>query len=181
MEIHRKQQIIMQNNAKIAKSEDADEAPPESFQDQGFTRPSTLILLPFRNSALRWMKSYIDLLTESGSVKSNQVQNIDCFVAEYSLSEGTLDKLAEAEDLGIYPADHVQTFKGNIDDNFKVGLKVLKRGAKVYEPLITSDVIIASPLGLRLAIERDECDLPSPHDALLIDIAVQKCRFPVID
>jgi U3 small nucleolar RNA-associated protein 25 len=154
--VSRKQQVIMKTNATIAKSDGDVEAPAESLQDQGFTRPSTLILVPFRNSALRWMTTYIDLLTESGSVKSNQVQNMDRFVAEYSLSEGTLDKLAEAEDLGIYPPDHVQTFKGNIDDNFKIGLKVLKRGAKVYEPLITSDVIIASPLGLRLAIERDE-------------------------
>lgn len=121
------------------------------MQDQGFTRPSVLIVVPFRNSALRWISAF----SEHFTAEKSHVINWDRLVSEFSLPAGTVDKLAEAEDLGIYPADHVQTFKGNIDDNFRVGLKVLKKTLKLFETFYGSDVIVASPLGLRLAIERD--------------------------
>ena len=75
--------------------------------------------------------------------------------SEYSLPPGTIDKLAEAEGLDVYPADHVQTFKGNIDDNFRTGIRVLKKSINLFESFYTSDILIASPLGLRLAIEKD--------------------------
>lgn len=77
-------------------------------------------------------------------------------MSEFSLPEGTPDKLAEGEELGLYPADHVQTFKGNIDDNFRAGLKVTKRAVRLFEHMYGSDLIIASPLGLRFLIEKNK-------------------------
>ena len=83
------------------------------------------------------------------------ITNRDRFIAEFSLPDGTIDKLAEGEDFGVYPPDHVQTFKGNIDDNFRTGVKVMKKSLKLFETFYGSDLIVASPLGMRLAIERD--------------------------
>jgi hypothetical protein len=40
-----------------------------------------------------------------------------------------VDKLAVA-DPGTYPRDHAETFKGNVDDNFKVGIKLTRKSAK---------------------------------------------------
>ena len=65
-----------------------------------------------------------------------------------------MDKLAEAEE-GTYPLDHVATFKGNIDDNFRIGVKVTKRSVRLFEGFFGADMIVASPLGLRLACEKE--------------------------
>lgn len=84
-----------------------------------------------------------------------EIANRERFISEFSLPEDTVDKLAEADGLGIYPPDHVQTFKGNIDDNFRAGIRVMKKVLKLFETFYGSDLIVASPLGLRLAIERE--------------------------
>ncbi|KAM6490626.1 Protein of unknown function (DUF1253) domain containing protein [Amanita muscaria] len=65
------------------------------------------------------------------------------FLMEYGLPAGAVDKLAAAEP-GTYSHDHVETFKGNVDDNF--------RCSEFYG----SDAIIASPLGLRRSIEKEK-------------------------
>lgn len=82
------------------------------------------------------------------------MHNFARFTSQYSLPEGTRDRLAEAEP-GAYPPDHVHTFSGNIDDNFRIGVKVTKRSVRLYEQFYGSDMIVASPLGLRLVIEKE--------------------------
>lgn len=66
-----------------------------------------------------------------------------------------MDKLATA-DPGTYPRDHVETFKGNMDDNFRVGIKLTRKTLKLFADFYGCDVIIASPLGLRMSIEKDK-------------------------
>lgn len=66
-----------------------------------------------------------------------------------------MDKLATAEP-GTYPRDHVETFKGNMDDNFRVGIKLTRKSVKLFADFYACDVIIASPLGLRMSIEKDK-------------------------
>ncbi|KAG8888060.1 rRNA-binding ribosome biosynthesis protein utp25 [Tulasnella sp. 332] len=165
-------QNIIQNNQKLDKGVVSGQpVDPESVQDQGFTRPSTLILVPFRNSALRWITSYLNHFPNQSKTET-QIHNRARFISEFSLPEGTADKLAEGEDLGIYPTDHVQTFKGNIDDNFRAGIKVTKRAVRLFEHLFGSDLIIASPLGLRFIIEKNQNDdLLSSIEVVVIDQA----------
>jgi len=83
------------------------------------------------------------------------VENHSRFLSEYGLPPGTVDKLATAK-RGIYPRDHVETFQGNVDDNFKLGVKVTRKSVKLFAEFYSCDIIIASPLGLRMLIEKEK-------------------------
>ena len=121
------------------------------MQDQGFTRPSVLILVPFRSFALRWVAA----LTSHTPPPSHQIENHGRFQSEYGLPSGAVDKLAEAVP-GVYPRDHVEMFKGNVDDSFRLGVKITRKSVKLFSEFYSCDVIIASPLGLRISIEKEK-------------------------
>lgn len=147
----RKRRRVLKNNERIAHASKAGNPVPEDVQDQGFTRPAVLILLPFRSFAQRW----ISALTSHTPPPSFQVENHSRFQTEYGLPPGAVDKLLAAEP-GTYPRDHVEMFKGNVDDSFRVGVKLTRKSVKLFSDFYTSDVIVASPLGLRMSIEKEK-------------------------
>ncbi|KAK0538282.1 rRNA-binding ribosome biosynthesis protein utp25 [Tilletia horrida] len=130
-------------------------------RDQGFTRPKVLILLPLRNSALAWVDALsavsgcVEGLTGGGS-KAELTQSAQRFLRDFSLPEGTLDRLAQPDAAARFPADHIATFRGNIDDSFALGFKINRKEWRAYARYYDADIILASPLGLRLAIEKDD-------------------------
>ena len=65
-----------------------------------------------------------------------------------------MDKLLESEP-GSYPLDHIAMFQGNIDDDFRVGVKITRKSVKLFSEFYSSDIIIGSAFGLRRAIESD--------------------------
>lgn len=154
----RKRRRVLKNNERLAHATKAnpDSPPPEDVQDQGFTRPSVLILLPFRSSALNW----VDALTSHTPPPAFQIENHARFVSEFGLPPGTVDKLATAEP-GTYPRDHIETFKGNVDDSFRLGIKLTRKSVKLFAEFYGCDIIIASPLGLRMSIEKEKYARPS--------------------
>lgn len=155
---------ILRNNERLSKAATTGSVVEADVRDQGFTRPRVLILLPFRNSAVSWMSHLSQL---SGC---DQVDSASRFKADFHLPEGTVDKLAQPEALTKYPLDHVETFRGNIDDNFRLGAKLTRKSWRLYSQFYESDVIIASPLGLRLAIEKDrDSDFLSSIEILIAD------------
>jgi len=149
----RKRRIILKNNERLHTAAKSSLPPPihSSIQDQGFTRPSILLLLPFRSSALSWLSS----LSMHIPPPDYRIENHDRFLREYGLPPGTIDKLVTAEP-GIYAPDHVATFQGNIDESFKIGVKVTRKVVKLFAEFYGCDIIIASPLGLKLSIEKEK-------------------------
>ena len=57
---------------------------------------------------------------------------------------------------GMKPDDFYETFNGNTDDGFKIGLAVGRKQLKLYAEFYSADIIVASPLGLRMVIGSQE-------------------------
>jgi U3 small nucleolar RNA-associated protein 25 len=125
--------LVVKNTNKLKLPENAN----SSFCDQGFTRPRVLILVPFRHHAFEIVKTMVDI---SGFKK---LDNYDRFIDEFT---------SEAQDNPNRPPDFLKTFAGNIDDNFKVGIQFAGKRMRLYSGFYSSDLIIASPLGLKVTM-----------------------------
>lgn len=156
---------IMKNNEKLAHAAAAGTSESiEVMRDQGFTRPKVLILAPMRNTALEW----VHLLERLSGCP--QIDNKSRLEKEYNLPEGAVDKLTQPEARQRYPVDHLETFRGNIDDTFQLGVKLTRKSLKLFSAFYESDFIVASPLALRLAIEKDrDYDFLSSIEVLIVD------------
>ncbi|KAJ3253893.1 rRNA-binding ribosome biosynthesis protein utp25 [Chytriomyces hyalinus] len=132
------------------------------YRDQGFTRPKVLILIPFKNIAFEVIETIIKL---SGA---SQVENKSRFTSEFTLppEEDGLDPTK--------PEDYQHDFRGNIDDCFRIGIKFSRRHMKLFSDFYSADVIVASPLGLRMVVgaegdkERD-FDFLSSIEVVVVD------------
>jgi U3 small nucleolar RNA-associated protein 25 len=151
--LSRKRRRVLKNNERLTKAAKTkpNDSPPEDVQDQGFTRPSVLIILPFRSFALDWFRA----IASHTPSPSYQIENQARFLSEYGLPDGVVDKLLTSEP-GTYPSDHVDMFKGNVDDNFRIGLKLTRKTVKMFAEFYGCDIILASPLGLRRSIEKEK-------------------------
>ncbi|KIY53624.1 DUF1253-domain-containing protein [Fistulina hepatica ATCC 64428] len=162
--VYKKRTRVLKNNERLVNAAKSD-VRTEPMEDQGFTRPSVLILLPFRSFALDWFHA---LVTHASGPKV-QIENQARFLSEYGLPPGAEDKLASAPP-GTYAEDHVEVLKGNTDDNFRVGVKITKKSMKMFADFYGCDIIMASPLGLRRSIEKEKhADYLSSIEVLVVD------------
>jgi U3 small nucleolar RNA-associated protein 25 len=143
---------VLKNNYKMAKN-----AGESSFEakDQGFTRPKVLFILPTRQSCARFVDTIRDL------IEPDQEENRKRFNDAY------IDK--DFKFGADKPADFRDLFEGNDDDMFRLGVKLTRKTVKYYAQFYNSDILFASPLGLRMAIGSEE-DKKKPDSDFLSSI-----------
>ena len=100
-----------------------------NIKDQGFTSPKVLILVPYKKHAKIIMEQLIKLFSNENW---KGITNKKKFLDEYSEFD-------------------------SMDDCFRLGINVsfFENKMKLYTPFDESDIIIASPLGLKLAKPSD--------------------------
>ncbi|KAI8374291.1 uncharacterized protein BYT42DRAFT_398746 [Radiomyces spectabilis] len=151
---------VLKNNAKLARAQRENKEIGD-LRDQGFTRPKVLIVLPFRNTVVDVVNTLIKI---SGT---DQQDNKKRFYDQFNLLEQ--DEMDENK-----PADFLETFRGNIDDHFRLAIKFTKKTMKLYCDFYSADIIIASPLGLRTMIGSEgdtkrDFDFLSSIELLILD------------
>ncbi|XP_066559627.1 U3 small nucleolar RNA-associated protein 25 homolog [Amia ocellicauda] len=158
---------VLSHNGQLREQQHGSSVQDEP-RDQGLTRPKVLIMVPFRGGALRVVQTIISLL-ESGDKKldvSHKKRFKDEFGADQEDKPSNLHR----------PDDYHALFSGNVDDHFRIGVAILKKSIRLYAPFYSSDIIIASPLGLRtlLGVEGEakrDFDFLSSIELLVIDQA----------
>ncbi|KAF8456717.1 hypothetical protein BGX38DRAFT_1162818 [Terfezia claveryi] len=150
--IYKTRDRVLKNNAKLAKiaataSDDKGSViEPPDLRDQGFTRPKILIILPTRNAALEVICTIADL------AQPEQQENRKRLNEQFGLPAGAEDPLINSNK----PEDFKALFAGNHDDDFRIGIKFTRKTIKYFSSFYNSDIILASPLGLKLAIGASE-------------------------
>lgn len=126
----------------------------DKYRDQGFTRPKVLAILPTRNSAFEFVSK---LYKVSGLKQMEQQKRF----SEHFFSKGA--------DFETKPDDFKDLFKGNTDELFCLGLKFTRQAIKLYTNFYSSDIIVCSPLGLRMVIDKKGADFLSSIEISYMD------------
>lgn len=148
---------ILKNTAKLhAAKEDSEEL---ELRDQGFTRPKVLIMLPTRDACYEVVEQLIKL---SGT---EQQENKKKFNDQFYV---------KATPPATKPEDFRDAFKGNNNDFFCIGLKFTRKSLKLYSSFYSSDIILASPIGLSMILEnpdkkKRQYDFLSSIEVLIVD------------
>ena len=126
---------------------------PSEFRDQGFTRPKVLVLLPTAKLGGEFITKLLGLIPP----KQRAVQS--------KLAKFHEEFTARPEDRchPRRPFDYKLLFDGKDNDAFRIGMSFGQKQVKFYADFYTADLIVCSPLGLRL-ITGSEGDKPSDRD-----------------
>ena len=136
--VYKTRDLVIKGNARLSR-EDAGEG--VEIRDQGFTRPKVIVLLPTRQACARYIEAMIRLC------EPEQQENKSRFQSSYATgTPASADK----------PIDFRELFDGNDNDMFRIGLKFTRKSLKFFAQFYNSDVILASPLGLRMALGSDD-------------------------
>ncbi|XP_037550674.1 U3 small nucleolar RNA-associated protein 25 homolog [Nematolebias whitei] len=162
---------ILAHNAQLREQKALTKAraePQDEPRDQGLTRPKVLILVPLRGGALQIVHTLVSLLETKG--KKIMVSNKKKFKEEFGME-------ADEKPPNLHrPDEYNAIFSGNVDDHFRIGVSIVKGNVRLYAPFYSSDIIIASPLGLRTVLgaegeKKRDFDFLSSIELLVLDHA----------
>lgn len=181
--IFKSKDLMTKNERKLAKNQEIVDdkiLKGSAYLDRGFTRPKVLILLPLAGIARRIIKKLIQLTPSKN--KAN-VENIGRFNDEYG-SGSTEDQYEEDDSekskskKSTKPSDFQALLsRDNNNDHFMIGIKFTKKSTRLYSDFYSSDIIVASPLGLitkigEAEVEKEkDVDYLSSIEILIIDHA----------
>jgi U3 small nucleolar RNA-associated protein 25 len=194
-------------NSANDEDDDEVEVDEEKWRDQGFTRPTVLVLLPTRGVAYRFVHDLLDLLGKKDSMNPEYMERLEAeygAVAADSTAEGADDNdkgrnVANEEKerrrkavLERKGAAWLEVFgdTANQDDDFKMGISLTPKAAggakkgpksgnqtstsgssdksnvsvKLYSDFYKSDIILASPLGLKVLATKPHAREPENND-----------------
>ena len=115
-----------------------------------------LIIVPFRDAAYKVVNTLLDLCSQQ---QKSTVENRKRFKDEFFEED---DFESEKDAPFQKPADWRETFQGNIDDCFRVGIKFTRKSVKLFADFFSADILVASPLGLRIIIGAEGYSSSSP-------------------
>ncbi|GAB65983.1 hypothetical protein PCYB_081440 [Plasmodium cynomolgi strain B] len=121
----------------------------EELCDESFARPKILILCGFRHIAKEYTDLIIHMLTPT------EVKNKNRFINEYDVTAEEKKSIRDIFQKKRKPIDYINLYRGNNDDCFRLGIKLLDDEKKLhlYSPFYDSDILISSPLGLDVIIK----------------------------
>ena len=137
---------VLSNSNKLRADPDLD------VRDQGFTRPRILILTATKSLAREFVDCMLDFL---GPVLSN-VRGRERFNSQFAKAEETISD------------SRAEFFRGDTEDNFTLGVSVTKKSLKLGVTPLESDLLICSPLSLKM---NENLDFLSSLEILVIDRA----------
>ena len=162
----RSEQVVTKNNTRIktakskAKAEAvasggdtsaaAQSAAVPEISDSSLTKPRVIVIAPCRHTAWRCVQMLLELHGEKTvQMKAFRGKFYEEFGPDEEEEGGGRPMRANGTP---YPEDYTQSFFGNTDDNFSVGLKMTRKSVKLFSKLQFSDIVIASPLAVRMLV-----------------------------
>uniref|UniRef100_A0A915Q7K8 U3 small nucleolar RNA-associated protein 25 homolog n=1 Tax=Setaria digitata TaxID=48799 RepID=A0A915Q7K8_9BILA len=142
----------------------------EKARDQGLSRPKVLIICPLKKNVLPIVENFRILIF--GESDKPFISNYRRFKTEFGDTGFRISEKRKVSD------DYRELMSGNIDDCFRIGIAIAKKSLKLYTAFDESDILIASPLGLRMIVGEDdgmsserETDFLASIEVLVIDKA----------
>jgi U3 small nucleolar RNA-associated protein 25 len=109
--------------------------PEYNVQDKGHHPQRILILVPFRRNCLQIVNKMMAILPKLRTVRRQEAFDL-------TFTDGAID-------LATKPLWYKQIFDGSIDDEFCLGLSLHQGQLEIMSKLFSSDIIIATPLGIQ--------------------------------